>query len=428
MAMVVSEVVGVGIFLAPAEMMRTLGSAWTALAVWTLMGALTALGALCYAELATRFPAAGGGYVFLREAFGPRVAFVYGWMSLLVVDPGLTAALGIGLAQYLLATWGGPPALTPIVAVASIVTFGLLTLLGVSASTRILRWSALAKLSIVAVLVGAAVLRAGTGPLDGSSPDGAGLPLTPEALAAAVVAAFFAFGGWWDLGKMSEEVKEPSRTMPAALLGGVGLVAVIYALVTVAFMLGPTVRGAASDEAFVSVVGATLFGPGAGRLLAAGVVVAVAGSLAAVLLGAPRVYLAMARDGLFPERLGRFDERRGASRGGTLIQVSLACLLALMGTFNEVLGFFVPSAVFFLGLSAAAVLVLPRPPRGNRVFRAPGHPLPIVLFLLLIAAVIVLFAVGQPRQTLLGATLVMLGLPVSWYILPSKGTGSQHAD
>jgi APA family basic amino acid/polyamine antiporter len=126
-AMVVSQVVGVGIFLTPATMMRTIGSAPAALAVWAMMGALSAAGALCYAELSTRFPRAGGGYVFLREAFGPRCAFLYGWMSLLVVDPGLTAALGIGFAQYLLAAVGGPQDLVPYVAIGAIVLFGSLT-------------------------------------------------------------------------------------------------------------------------------------------------------------------------------------------------------------------------------------------------------------------------------------------------------------
>jgi len=116
-AMIVAEVVGVGIFLTPAAMMRALGTLERALALWGAMGALTFAGALCYAELSTRFPRAGGTYVFLEEAFGRRCAFVYGWMSLLVVDPGLTAALGIGGAQYLIAVTGVPPGLQSAVAI-----------------------------------------------------------------------------------------------------------------------------------------------------------------------------------------------------------------------------------------------------------------------------------------------------------------------
>jgi basic amino acid/polyamine antiporter, APA family len=414
--MVVTEVIGVGIFLTPATMVRTLGTPGRVLAVWAVMGALTASGALCYAELATRFPRAGGGYVFLREAFGRRCAFVYGWMALLVMDPGLTAALGIGFAQYLLATLGVSPTLVPATAIAAIVIFGLLTATGLGASTHILRWTAAAKLTIVAVLVL-------TGFARGAAGDGAGLAaLAPPALgmgaiAASVMSAFFAFGGWWDLGKMSEEVDEPRRTLPFALVGGVTIVAVLYTLASLAFLVVAPPQASASDDVFVSVVGAALFGDMAGRLLAAMVAVAVAGSLAAVLLGAPRVYVAMSRDGLFPERLARFDPRRGASPGATLVQVTLAAVLVLLGSFEAILGYFVPAAVFFLGLSATAILVLPRPSPEASVFRAPLHPAPILVFLVLIVAVLALFAMSRPLQTALGALVVALGVPVAGLVI-----------
>ena len=417
--MVVSQVVGVGIFLTPATMMRTIGSASGALGMWAVMGALSTAGALCYAELSTRFPKAGGGYVFLREAFGPRCAFVYGWMALLVMDPGLTAALGIGLAQYLLATIGGSPALTPVVAVATIIAFGLLTLLGMGASARTIQWTAAAKLAIVAVLVGAALARIGGGAAT-STAFTAPTVLTPAALASSLIAAFFAFGGWWEVGRMSEEIESPRRTMPRALVGGLALVTIMYALVSVAYMLAAPGPMSGADEAFVMSVGASLFGETAGRLLSAMVVIAVAGSLAATLLGAPRVYLAMARDGLFPQKLARFDPQRGTLPGATLVQVALGCALALVGSFNDILGYFVPCAVFFLGLSAAAVLVLPRPDARTGVFTAPLHPLPILLFLVMVVSVLALFVVGQPRQTLLGAVVVALGVPVSWFILPHR--------
>jgi len=128
----------------------------------------------------------------------------------------------------------------------------------------------------------------------------------------------------------------------------------------------------------------------------------------------------MARDDLFPRRLGHFDARRGTSPGGTIAQVSIACALVVLGTFDQILGYFVPAAVFFLGLSAAAVLVLPRPAADAGVFRAPLHPLPIVLFLTMIAGILALFVVGQPRQTLLGAAVVTRGIPASWVVLPRR--------
>ena len=416
--MVVSQVVGVGIFLTPATMMRTLGSPWAALGMWAAMGTLSAAGALCYAELATRFPKAGGSYVYLREAFGPRSAFVYGWMALLVMDPGLTAALGIGFAQYLLATVGGPPNLTSVVAIVAVIAFGLMTLLGIGSSARTMQWTAAAKLAIVVVLVGAALARVGDPDVVAQAATPAGF--TSGALAASLIAAFFAFGGWWDLGRMGEEVESPRRTMPRALVGGLMLVTAMYALVSVAYMLGTSGPTPGTDEAFVLRVGAALFGETAGYLLSAMVVVAVAGSLAAVLLGSPRVYVAMARDGVFPERLARFNVGRGTVPASTIVQVSLACGLVLLGTFNDILGYFVPCAVFFLGLSATAVLILPRPEPRADVFRTPFHPLPIALFLVMVLAVLAMFAIGQPRQTLLGAIVVALGIPVSWMVVARR--------
>ena len=420
--MVVTQVVGVGIFLTPATMMRTVGSTRAALVIWVVMGALSIAGALCYAELTTRFPKAGGGYVFLREGFGARSAFVFGWMALLVMDPGITAALGLGLAQYLLAALGTLPQLVPVVAVATTIAFGLLTLAGIAVSTAVLRWTAIAKLAIVAILVGAAAFRVGGAASTETNVASGSGAMGMEALAASVIAAFFAFGGWWEVGRMSEEVESPRRTMPRALIGGLVLVTAIYASVSTAYILSAAGRLEGTDEAYVAAIGAALFGDTAGRFLALMVAVAVSGSLAATLLAAPRMYLAMARDGLFPARLAHFNERRGASAALTMIQVSLACLLILLGSFEQILGYFVPVTVFFLALSAATVLRLPRPSAENNVFRAPLHPLPIVLFLLLIGTVLALFVIGQPTQTLLGAAVAAAGVPISFLVI-ARGTG-----
>src|SRR5581483_1497246 len=155
-AVIVTETIGVGILLTPAAMARTLGSPAWVMVVWLLVGGLSVAGALCYAELATRFPEAGGGYVFLREAFGPRVAFLYGWMSLLVMDPGLTAALAIGLAQYVLVAIGvtsttSTASLSKVIAIGAIMLFGAISLQGLGAGTRVIRWTAIAKLSVVAL-------------------------------------------------------------------------------------------------------------------------------------------------------------------------------------------------------------------------------------------------------------------------------------
>jgi APA family basic amino acid/polyamine antiporter len=334
-------------------------------------------------------------------------------MALLVMDPGITAALGIGLAQYFVAAIGGPTDRVPAIAIASIAVFGALALMGINASARVMAWTAAAKLGIVALLVGTAVVRAGTSGVDLQTD---AMPST-RALAASLVAAFFAFGGWWEFGRMAEDVESPRRTMPRALIGGIALVTAIYALASVAYTLAAPHAAPATDEAFVAVIGANLFGTAARSLLAIVVVVAVSGSLAATLLGAPRLYVAMARDGLFPPRLARVDARRGSVPASTLVQIVLASCLVLIGTFNDILGYFIPSVVFFLGLSAAAILVLPRPAPRADVFEAPLHPAPIALFLALVVVVLAVFAIGQTRQTLVGAGVVAVGIPASAIVL-----------
>jgi basic amino acid/polyamine antiporter, APA family len=418
-AMIVAEVMGVGIFLTPAGMARTLGDTGWVIGIWAIMVLLSIAGALCYAELGSRFPEAGGGYVFLREAFGERLAFVYGWMALLVMDPGLTAVLGVGMATYLMAVIGAPSSYVPIVAIVAIVSLGAVSMLGIRASSRLMRWTAVAKLAAIALVVVAALV-SGAGGEGPSPPAPAGAVPSLGVLAGALMGAFFAFGGWWDLGKMNEEIVDPPRTLPIALVGGLLVVAVVYAGLSLAFMHAVRGSNLATDEAFVTALGTSLFGAASGRILGAVVVVAIASSLAAILLGAPRVYLAMARSGVFPSALVRFDPTKQSAARATLIQVLLACVLVTFGSFEQIVGYFVPVVVFFLGLSASAIIVLPRPAPDASVFRTPLHPLPVIAFLVLVALMTALFSIGRPTQTLIGFAVVALGAPVSFLVLPSN--------
>ena len=413
--MVVAEVVGVGIFLTPATMLRSSGGLGLAIAVWMGMGLLSAAGALCYAELASRFPAAGGEYVFLREAFGARAAFVHGWISALVIDPGLTAALGLGFAQYLAPLARIPQSWLPLAAMTAIVALGILSVLGLRVSALVMTWVAAAKLTAVVVILLATL--AFTSDVSDATQVMMGVrALDADAVATSTVAAFFAFGGWWDLGRMAGEVERPSRTMPVALVGGLALVTLIYIVASIGFTRAASGQHVASDEALVATVGAALFGPSGATILTAIVLVAVAGSLIARLVGAPRLYLAMAHDGLFPRSLATFNAVRGTSPRLTALQVVLACGFVAVGTFDEILGYFIPAAVFFLGLSAAAVLRLPRH-ASDAWFRAPLHPAPIFLFLVLIVVVLGLFVVGRPVATTGMAAFVLVVFGLSRFVV-----------
>jgi APA family basic amino acid/polyamine antiporter len=426
-AMIVAEVMGVGIFLTPAGMARTLGDTGWVIGVWAIMVLLSIAGALCYAELGSRFPEAGGGYVFLREAFGERLAFIYGWMALLVMDPGLTAALGVGMATYLIAVIGAPPAYIPIAAIVAIVALGAVSILGIRASSRLMRWTAVAKLAAIALLIVAALVSSADVPVAGPVASADFVP-SVGGLAGAFMGAFFAFGGWWDLGKMNEEIVDPRRTLPVALVGGLLVVAVVYTGLSLAFIHAVKGRDLATDEAFVTALGTSLFGAASGKILGTVVVVAVASSLAAILLGAPRVYLAMARSGVFPTALVRFHPTKQSAARATLVQVLLACVLVTFGTFEQIVGYFIPVVIFFLGLSACAMFVLPRPAPGANVFRAPLHPLPVIAFLVLVVLMTTLFSLGRPLQTFIGFAVVALGAPVAWFVLPSAKSRQPRAD
>src|SRR6185503_7492585 len=227
-SVVFGEIIGVGIFLTPASMAKGLGSFGLVLAVWLLLGAAALCGALCYVELSTRFPEAGGLYVYLREAYGRRIAFLYGWQCLLVLDPGLTAALATGLAAYVVALIPGAPAKA--VAVGLIVLAAIANLLGLRLAAGLGRILAFVKVGLLLAIV-AWGFAAGLGDpsrLALFAPRAPGsLPLVP-ALAGAAIAAFFSFGGWWDLTKLAGEVRQPQRTLPRALAAGVLLTTAVY--------------------------------------------------------------------------------------------------------------------------------------------------------------------------------------------------------
>jgi basic amino acid/polyamine antiporter, APA family len=414
-ALVVSGTLGVGIFLTPAGMARLLASPALLFLVWLFMGAAALCGALCFGELAARFPEAGGGYVYLREAFGPVVAFLYGWKCLLVMDPGLTAALATGLGAYVQAT---VPGISPkAVALAAIVVVALANAGGVRMAAGIGHVLALLKIGLLLFLVIWGFSSA-AGDVSHFLPfleRRAGAPPLLPALAGAVVSAFFSFGGWWDTSRLTGEVREPSRTMPRALALGVAAVTLLYMAVSAVFLYLVPLEAVESSEAFAAQAGAALFGAGGGRVLAGIVAVSVLGALFAFMTMAPRVYYAMARDGVMPAWVARVDERTGAPVRAIVIQTVLACLLVALGTFDAIVAYFVFVTVVFLGLAVAGLFRLRRrtPPAD---YAAPLYPLTPALFLASIVLVLALLAAGRPREAALGVGIVALGLPV-YYLL-----------
>lgn len=422
-ALIVGEVIAVGIFLTPAGMAKSLGSPFWLLLVWLLMGAMALCGALSYAELAARYPQAGGGYVYLREAYGAQVAFLYGWMSFLVMDPGITAVLGVGLASYVgYMLKLSPPALK-LIAILVIISVAVINILGVRLGAWLMRWLAFLKLGLLAFILLWGFGR-GLGDWSNFSPFVAqranSAPLF-AALAGALVAAFFSFGGWWDLSKLAGEVKEPQRNLPRALVYGVLIVTLVYILTSMCFMYLIPVERVTSGETFAAQAGEALFGHAGGQVFAGIVIVSVLGSLAGIIMAAPRVYYAMARDGLFLPFAAEVNRRTGTPALAIALQAALASVLVVFGNFDEIIAYFIFVVVLFIALTVAAIFVLRRK-KGTeaQAYRAAGYPVTPIIFLVLVTVLLLLLLGNNVKQALLGVFVVALGVPVYHLLFKRK--------
>ena len=422
-ALIVGEVIAVGIFLTPAGMAKQLGSPMWLLVVWLTMGAMALCGALCYGELAARYPEAGGGYVYLREAYGPALAFMYGWMAFLVMDPGLTAALAVGLATYAGYVVHLTPAGTKLLAIATIIAIALINIRGVRLGAWFVRVLMFLKLGLLAFVILWAV-GFQLGHWSNFTPFVTRHPNSPSlmgALAGGLVGAFFSFAGWWDLGKLAGEVKNPSRTLPKALTLGVITVTLVYILTSLVFVYLVPLDQVTSGETFAAQAGEVLFGRAGGTVFSLIVVIAVLGSLSAVVMSAPRVYFAMARDGLFIPQVAAIHPRFETPAFAIALQASLASVLVVAGTFNDIISYFVFVVIVFVALTIVALFKLRRGTEQNEAaYATPGYPLTPIVFLVLVTLLLGLLAGNNPKQAFLGVAVVLLGLPFYYFVFRRK--------
>jgi APA family basic amino acid/polyamine antiporter len=412
-ALIIGQVIAVGIFLTPAGMAKSVGSPFWLFLIWIVIGAMTLSGALCFGELASRFPEAGGSYVYLREAYGRPLAFLYGWMVLLVLDPGLTALLAVGLAGYAGYLFGLSPFSKQILAVAVIVVTGAINILGARIGANFLKILTVLKIATLLFIVFYGFL-GGFGRWANFTPFFARPDDMFGALAGGTVGAFFAFAGWWEVTRIAGEVENPQKNLPRILTVGVAAITVIYVLTSAVFMYLVPVSQVASDETFAAQAGEALFGKTGGVVFASIVVVSVFGTLIAYLMAAPRVYYAMARDGLFFRLFGELHPRFGTPHRATFIQIVLGSILVLSGSFEQILSYFFFIVVFFLALTVAGLFkIKKRKFDGYNTFLFPLTP---IFFLLVTAIVLLLIAMRNPLQTISGVAVVLLGLPVYYLI------------
>ncbi len=412
--LVMGGIVGSGIFMNPYVVALQVHTSALILGAWVFGGLVALAGAFVYAELASLRPAVGGQYAYLGEAFSPPVAFAYGWVLLLVTQSGGMAAVAVTLARYLGQLLGVslPEAAVAVVTLAALTAVncrGVRAGSDVQAALMVLKTLAILGL----VLTGFVYFggdRLSLSPVLNAQPDGA-LVL---AFGAALVPVLFAYGGWQTSGFVMGELRRPERDMPRALLLGVAGVVVLYLSVNVVCLraLGPL--GLSASRAPASDVMRLALGEPGARLIALGIVISTLGFLAQGMLTAPRVYYAMARDGVFFDAVGRLDPKTRVPVLAIVLQGVAASLIAVSGRYEQILNYVVSVDFIAMGLTGATLFVYRK--RGEQGdFRAPGHPFTTLFFVLSCWAVVAATIQRYPGDSVKGLAILALSLPV--YVL-----------
>jgi len=419
-ALIVGQVIAVGIFLTPAGMAKSVQSPFWLFAIWLLIGLATLCGALSYAELSARFPEAGGPYALLRHSFGKPTAFLYGWVMMLVADPGLTAIFAVGFAGYASQIFPmGTPAQMAL-GIGMVIIVGTINILGAKLGAGVLKVLIALKVGAVLFLI-VVGFSGGRGEWSNFSPFFSSPPDWMAALIGGSVGAYFAFAGWWDFSRVAEEIEEPNRNVPKALLLGIGFVTVIYALTSAVFFYLVPVSSVGDEITFAAQAGEVMFGSAGATAFSAIVMISVLGSLFAYLMAGPRVCYAMSRDGLFFGVFGRLHEKFQTPHRATLVQMALGCILIATGRFDQIISYFFFSVIVFILIVVAGIFRLDRPEPGK--YRTPLYPITPIVFIVVTGAVAGMLVMRDPFRSLLGAGVVVLGIPV-YYLLFRRGEGS----
>jgi APA family basic amino acid/polyamine antiporter len=421
---VVGGIIGSGIFMLPSVVARRLPTPGWILVAWLAGAAIALAGAFAFAELATLFPRAGGEYVYLREAYHPLVAFLFGWASLAMIQGGGLAAVAITFAQYALRLAGRGTELAAAWGAAAICVVAAVNYAGVKPGSRLLNLLVILKIAALAALIAGGLLvpRAAAPPAEASAfPATAGL----FAFGAALVPILFAYGGWQSVNLVAEETREPRRTLPLALVAGTAIVIAVYLLANFVYLAVLSREGLAATATPAADAVRRIFGPGADRLIAAAIAVSAFGFLDLTLLAQTRIYYAMGKDRVFLPALARLHPKFQTPALAILLQAAWGVLLVLTGTYGDLVDSVVFGDWIFFGLTVAAVFPFrrrfPLERRDSGAFRTPGYPFVPALFVAAALLVVVSVVRANPFRTAIGTALLATGLPVYFFFAWRKG-------
>jgi basic amino acid/polyamine antiporter, APA family len=410
----IGSVIGSGIFLVPGGVLRQVeGFVLPALLVWFAGGILSLLGALTYAELGAMKPQAGGLYVYIRDCFGRFPAFLFGWTLFFVIGSGSVAALAVAFSSYLGEFFPLTPILAKVVAVFMIAVVTIVNVLGTRRSSNLQNWTTAIK--VTGILVMSVVLL-----FLGSGFSGSGPVLWPQAFSGSLASGFglamisvlWAYEGWQFVSYSAGETRDPQRNFPLGLLSGTAALVAIYLITNTGYLaaLGPA--GVAASDRLAATAVATVVGPIAAKLVAVMILISIFSAANSILLTSPRVHYAMASDGLFFRKLAEINPRFRTPAVAIVASAVWASLLAVTGTFDQLLTYVVFIGWIFYALAAASVFVYRRRlPDAPRPFRVPLYPVTPLLFIAAASALVVNTIVSQPVLAAIGLGIVLLGAP-----------------
>ena len=427
--LVVGAVIGSGIFLVPGAVLQAVdGSIGVSLLVWLVAGLLSLLGALTYGELSAADPEAGGIYVYIRDAFGSFLSFLYGWTLLFMISGGAIATLAVAFSSYLNQLVPVSGIAAKLVSILMIIVIMVINVRGTRQSSDVQNITTAIKAGGILVM-GLILLFRGDG-FQGTGAEFWPATVTPSIFAGvltAMISVLWAYEGWQYVTFSAGEVKDPQRTFPRGIMLGTLALIFIYCFANIAYIaaLGPD-RVAASRTVAADAVGA-LMGPTAAKLIAVTILISMFSAANSILLTTPRVYYAMARDGVFFRRLAEVHPRFKTPAIAVVVQAIWAMVLAATGTFEQLLTYVVFTGWIFYALGAASVFVLrAKRPNAPRPFIVPGYPVTPALFVISSAIIVINTLVTQPRLGLVGLAFVLSGAPafLIWRLYSKRAPGS----
>ena len=425
---VVGGIIGSGIFINPAIVAQRVGTAGLTLGVWVLGGVVALIGAFCFGELGQRRPQAGGSYVYLREALGPLPAFLYAWALLLVVATGAIAAVAVTFASYALPLAGLDARYANPVAGGAILLLTAVNYVGIRPGAvttnvfTVIKLAALVFLIVVGLgMAGRAEEAGAAGRITPAIPAPPALSAAFLAIAAALVPVLFAYGGWQQTNFIAEEIIEPRKNLPRALVAGVVIVVVVYLMANLTYLktLGPA--GLAASTAPAADALRTRLGDSGATIIAAGIAASTFGFLNLVIMVSPRVYQTMAADGLFFPAFARLHPKYRTPGTAIIFQGVWAVVLLFTGKYGQLLDYVVFCDWIFFGLAVLSLFVIRRQDRVAGVtdppdaFRVPGWPVTPALFLAAAVYVVAGSVSSNPKNALLGTAILVMGVPVFGY-------------